>query len=658
MSEENSSHPHTQLGFEKHMPGVSPYGEGVSVLTPEQERRENAVARLESAERRLEVIAEEVGVEGLDSAVAGYVEAVSATDVEPINQLEGAEVGVSEIITYPKDSVETAGALNNVPTEVLGEVLREVEAAAGDEAVEMIIDAVEDNDGAGKKEHVREPIEVVSSEQIAESFQHIKGEVFRYNHALSLLQMEMRGEATFDDDALKEIASHTTLEMLLGKKYVIDADGKVEIHASQEALHLANRIAARPFEDKELHMHLGAVRILSVEVGSSNEWRQRLNAGEQLPDAVRTYAELRQFPGIDFFARYRDEILPDVKESLDTSKSLKERRDLQEKFRTEASKTINALYGIEDWDDAPEQIKQMVIGFKQGDIKSYGYNKGEQGVFNIRGVEAICGYISNVNSIGSDNAAKLNGLFGTINFASYKRETLSAVLNYVENPTAYPSVDIIIRGQNGDHNGAFHELLRNRELVKTLVFEIGRPQEIEVINALLDKNGTAVGKVTLAGHGGRDGLRLSPNCLIGRMYEGGTRSVPSSLVRVMERITPDDNGDKPVVLSSCSQGRRYNMGATPSLADTISYLIPGSRVEAAPRVSYFSKVVNGAEGDVQVLIDKHYELAEILKKYEKYPGVGFLIGKLTHRNRMRQGSVEVHNGRRRRDNTGIVNIGA
>ncbi len=584
------------------------------------------------------------------------------------------EVGELAIVDHVSEGSEVPRLLGEQPLDELEIALKDLAEARGAGAAETVIDAIERVeqehgltgeveviDSVEAEEAARE-IQHVTGEGLLVSLNHLNGEAFRHNLAMDVLRMEMDGEAVLDDDAIKVITENTTFTRLLKQvRVTINGNGEEQRHISEEALYLAERIAARKYDDNEQRMHEGALRILRAEMGEGSplDWKRRVAANETVPEAVRLYAEHEQLPRLNFYIEYGDTLLPDVEASADKTKSLEERQKLQERFRTEASRTINALYGIEEGENVPDDIQRMIVGFKQGDLRQFGYDKGDYQVFNQEGVMAVFRYIDRVGYIGADNARKLHETFGTINFMSYTHETLQTMLRYESHPEEYPAVDVIVRGANGDHNGAFDQRLRSRRLNQTLIFEVDSPQEIESITTLIDKNNTEIRKVTLAGHGDRAGLHLSNNTLIGGvMPDGRRRGINASMVELMNRIVPDANGERPVVLDSCSQGRRYGMGSTQSLAETVSLLIPDSRVDAAPRVAYGHDVVRGSEGDVQIRTNRHYELAKFLEKYDKYPGVGFLARKLMSHKRRRAGTFVVRNGRRSRDKNGIINIGA
>lgn len=108
------------------------------------EVRLGAADRVGEAQEVLRKIDTAVGEEGVDKAVAEYVDDAIVSDT--VNQEEervAVAVGVQEVYEHPDSSLLTAGELGIVPVEDLGEAMRDLGEVSGPAAVEAVIEAVE-----------------------------------------------------------------------------------------------------------------------------------------------------------------------------------------------------------------------------------------------------------------------------------------------------------------------------------------------------------------------------------------------------------------------------------------------------------------------------------------------------------------------------------
>lgn len=114
--------------------------------------------RVENAEDALDRIAESVGADGLDEAVAEYVDHSEAERQQHPDELKKAvAVAVEEVFVHPELARLTTIELRTVPIEELGEVLKDVETVKGEAAVEDVIEAIEaaDTESSGIPEFDR-----------------------------------------------------------------------------------------------------------------------------------------------------------------------------------------------------------------------------------------------------------------------------------------------------------------------------------------------------------------------------------------------------------------------------------------------------------------------------------------------------------------------
>jgi len=211
---------------------------------------------------------------------------------------------------------------------------------------------------------------------------------------------------------------------------------------------------------------------------------------------------------------------------------------------------------------------------------------------------------------------------------------------------------VIVRGVNGDYNRAFGALTESHDLKGVLCVEVGQIADVEAVNEWLDQNRMPLNRLTIAGHGGREGIHISMNAVLARDQS----SVGQPALRTLfHHIVPDSEGVRNIVLNSCSQGRDYDTKG--SMAQIISAIDTTATITAAPRVSY--TVPSERTGEFVVSTNPYYELAQFLKQQVGVPGLERLSKYLLESPRMRKvGVVHVRDGMKSIDTSGKVYIGA
>ncbi len=308
---------------------------------------------------------------------------------------------------------------------------------------------------------------------------------------------------------------------------------------------------------------------------------------------------------------------------------------------------------------AGPEAQRLGTSFMAGDVRKYGFDRQHDPeigkvstALNRLGYKTCINYMENVVSLGADEIVALNRDLGTVNFGSYTLGTLQSMRDIITNPGDHPEISIIVRGNDGDPNGAINDLVSGHNLRDTLIFEINTQQGLEKIEATVASLGVKIKKVTLAGHGGASGLHVSSRLTIARDKDKLAENSP--LLAIMNRITPDQSGAKNVFLASCSQGRRYD--GKGSTAEALASVADADLVvEAASRVAYIGD--SGEHGAKVVRTNAYYETARSLKRLKALPGVKSLVAYLDSSDRQRNGTVRVTQKGTTPNPSGIVSIG-
>lgn len=272
---------------------------------------------------------------------------------------------------------------------------------------------------------------------------------------------------------------------------------------------------------------------------------------------------------------------------------------------------------------------------------------------NERGWHTVTKYIDNAAVLGSDRLVALNKELGVVNFGSYSLATLETQEDILHNPQNHKNISLFVRGVDGDHNNFGSALSRQMEFKDTLIYEIRDEKDLESLDRKVASLRVSVTKLSLLGHGDEKGIALSNTCLMKRDTEALSKM--TGLHRLINRIRPDPFGNKNVLLLSCSQGVKYDQHG--SMAEILSRVADSDiTVEAAPGVMYAYRGKDS--GEVKVVVHPYYEVVQLLKKYDRYPGVKRLIKRLDDIDRRRAGSLRVSKNATQKNMSGNVRIGA
>ncbi len=255
------------------------------------------------------------------------------------------------------------------------------------------------------------------------------------------------------------------------------------------------------------------------------------------------------------------------------------------------------------WDN---DRKGMAMQYLHGDIAAFGFSAGPNGqaVPNEKMRLSAMNYIANVTEIGPDACDRLHHELGIVNFDRYNKEQLK-LASEITQPGANAkellppdgSISILISGVNGDHGGAYPDAMRAVRTTRMVPFEISSAKDLAKVDSLRYRVGAPIGQLTLAGHGGEGGLRMSRNLLIGH-FDGNNNGVETItpgrnhyLHNLLYAIETDNETNRaPITLMSCSQGKNFKHNVTGkkqmSLAERFAdtgYLF---RVTAARETAY------------------------------------------------------------------------
>lgn len=401
-------------------------------------------------------------------------------------------------------------------------------------------------------------------------------------------------------------------------------------------------------EEGSLPAHMKALRMLEVsEASAPLEWRRKHRAGESLSVAAQNYA------GKPYLARaVLGNVAIDTMPKMNTHIFMKERLAAIERYNSVAGEAVRFVLDLEKNPD----LQSLATGYLKGDIRDYGFTSKEGGTTQINslGNRDLQAFVTNVDSVGLDGIRRLHTDLGTVNLGAYTSNTLKNMLDIIENPQAYEQqgISVIVRGVNGDHNGALQSLTGSHDLKGVLCIELGEVADVEAINYWLDLNKMPLNRLTITGHGGREGIHISRNAVLARDQS----SVGQPELRTLfHHIVPDSEGVRDIILDSCSQGRSFD--AKGSMAQVISAIDTTATVTAAPRVSYTQP--SERTGEFIVSTNPYYELGEFLSQRARIPGLGRLSKYLIESERVRKlGVVRVRDGVKSIDTSGKVYIGA
>ena len=686
---------------------MNPKNEGVGDVFPAVEVASQQLSPLGAAQHRLDVIASaghEVSPDPVqvDRAVAGYVSAANDTgDVEI--QVDGAEVGALEVL-HDVDAQKTPIELGATPVGALGTVLREVDKTLGPEATGTVIEAIESaGHDSPQTNNILTPspngTTIYDAEVFPTPVKRARAFLERVNPDASEALVTQLAERIADDDEKRAgrplFVSNQHIQSRLAScegdsEAVVDAVasfmrsdeyGREQVTSLTSAWlmavslpqeHLQDIFAKYPTECEKLatvistsritlenkvsiRAHITALKIAEILTGSNPlEWRERIRSGERLPDLADNYVE-KPYLAYTVFRSAAEPYLNQSEKDMPPA----EKVAFDEHMLTVAREALNYVMDV----DRSPGHRDLLDQFRTGDIRQYGFtvNQGPNGnklTPNDHFYGVVARYLLNVDALGHEGLKILHERLGTVNFGSLSTATFIAMKDILTRTVKPESINVVVRGKNGDHNGAFSKDLLGVNPRETLVFEIGHGDDLEGVNATLDSLGTPVRSLALVGHGNKKGMRISNNFALLRDF---TALKLPSIRRLLFRVAPDTEGRKPVTLISCSQGRRYRDATSPlkgkSMAELINGSVPQTIVTAAPDVS--EHYATGRPGELRTVSNRFYNLAEHLQaRYPLHPGTQKAVQWLLDEKRWRRGVVVVHKGKTTKDSSGIVRIGA
>lgn len=471
---------------------------------------------------------------------------------------------------------------------------------------------------------------------------------------IEFARRDMSGQEVLSFDAVEVLLGNVT-KATLNKK-------KQESGVGDELCYLAGIQAESEVNfgnQSNVRAHCKALRVLEAATDTLPiAWLKMLRKGTggDIPEEVKRYVAKPEFIHL---------ALEDVKHRFDSEESF--RACFSEKGGTvaerkkkqrEVMETINgALEALMEDSDESRRLLQI---FKYGDIKTYGFDSaidestGEKtSALNERGWHTVTEYIDNAAVLGSDRLVALNKELGVVNFGSYSLATLETQEDILHNPQNHKNISLFVRGVDGDYNSAGSALSRQMEFKDTLIYEIRDEKDLESLDRKVASLRVSVTKLSLFGHGDEKGIALSNTCLMKRDTQALAKM--TGLHRLINRIRPDPFGNKNVLLLSCSQGVKYDQHG--SMAEILSRVADSDiTVEAAPGVMYAYRGKDS--GEVKVVVHPYYEVVQLLKKYDRYPGVKRLIKRLDDIDRRRAGSLRVSKNATQKNMSGNVRIGA
>ena len=653
MSEEQQKH----LGFESTMSGLT--GE-VSILTPEAEQLEKARARLEAAADKLNMIESVSGLEALDEVVAGLVEdANESPDITHGEKLGVVGVGVSEIRTYPKDSLSTARELDDTSVEDLSIVLKDLNEVAGSDAVEAVVGAIEaaaegDQPPDAQDQMQREPsgerkdTPVLPYETVIE-LMRAEAPDDRTRNALKLLEDEIGGKAQLDVASVRtifEMAPLANFQSLIS-------------NGSPEVIHLTQRIAeipSRHISTNEVinqQLHANNLKLIEHQIGNdATTWRTKERAGEDIPRAAKEYIAQGQIASL--YLRNAEQFYSSAMTGDGAPKTVDHHLEIYNRATKRAIEYALDIVDGSELEANPARGK-MAKAFMQGDINQYGFevhtNSDGTGIrcLNLKGSEAVRRYVANIDRLGAGGAEAIHEHFGIINFGRYEPKLMASMADMVDHPPVGRDLSVIVMGQSGDHNGFVGGTMKGQSLENTVVYEVETAEQLAAAARSLDKLGGKYKQLTVVGHGGEAGLDLSQSLMLGGdLYELSHNPIND----IIERLEPNESGDKEVLLFSCSQGKRN--GRKKSTAEQLSRVHRDRiRVEAAPRLMR-------SEPTAEVGVRKMYYRSIADAIAPSTPFARKLIEKiaLQYQNKFRYQKVVIERGQRKKTRDGNVRIGA
>lgn len=497
-------------------------------------------------------------------------------------------------------------------------------------------------DGQANNGHEREVVDV--------SLEDIKQRIIacgdnplkRIDTIVAYMRLDEEGRVqTIDQSGLYELVNAVPMQrpdLLMTGKYAESLQHMATLMSTQEITGGKGVLGA----------HMKVLQLLEASEGSAPlRWRSKVRNGEPVSEAARNYADK---PFLAYVALVN--LRAETEAKSNTHIFIKEKIDAARRYKSGAAEAIRYVLDTE----RNPGLEGLATAFMTGDIKDYGFSGKEGGIrtINTTGHLDILRFVNNVDSVGPEGIATLHSELGVVNLGAYSQTTLKSMLHIMEHPEAHrdKGVSVILKGVNGDYNSAFHSLTSAHNLESTLCLEVGQLSDIQKANDLLDRLDLPLNRLTIAGHGGRQGIHISRTAILQR--DASAVDHPT-LRRLLSRIVPDESGVRNVILNSCSQGREYD--ARGSMAQILSKIDGDATVTAAPDVSYTSP--SGNTGEFTVSTNAYYQFGKFAETHKTIPGFTRLSTFLLKSERVRKlGVIRVRNGQKTVDNSGKIYVGA
>lgn len=535
-------------------------GQEVEVVTPAQEQLE-AARRIADAKQTLGRIEEAVTTEGealdetVDRTVAEYVGDGLRECTDDDCRTSVTSVGIVEA-AKPSDQPHTAKRLNEL-------------LASGDDAAQAFEQSMNDAQQAG--------VDV--------------GEVMREmdEARTSVLSEVLEGKDR--QEYFKGIYSRLTAlqelpdEELLGDMYVKEIDRLVT------AVEAARGGGSR----QEYSSVRAMISVIEKRTKSSRvDWPEMLvNSPDDCDPHIRSLLESgngtvlqcalaaqRRWKDAGNYIHSKENARANIGESED----LLRRFMACERVILGRDKTVRAMF--KEYTDSLEQY---------GVVQSM---SNRPPLMTDMGVDSFLEYIRATEHLGRENALKLHKRLGIANFSRWSLATLKSavdLINGVSSPDKQWSA--VLAGKKGDHNGAFFvfQAVRSEDVIP---LEVGNGTDIEDrVEALRELGVEKISRLTIAGHGGRDGLLLSSGYVLPRDTNKLAKNPVSLLV---DMIRSDADGFRNIGLVSCFGA--YQFDGKKSLSDCIAHLGQDIAVHAPPTTSRPRMTDQGIEQSAPPLV--------------------------------------------------------
>ncbi len=379
------------------------------------------------------------------------------------------------------------------------------------------------------------------------------------------------------------------------------------------------------------------LRIAELMAGASMlSWRDIQRRGESVPEYVTDYIDKEGLATAVLSNRF------DAAKLNEQGTKVAGKEEADHLY----SRVFEAVdYGI-DGVNNPD-LRGVASQFLGGDIGQYDFQKTRQYIEK---------FVYNTESLGPQDMRTCHQRLGTVNFGMYQSEMLHNMVSTLNETSNHGELAVLLRGKNGDHNGAINGLTKQLVAKNMLIFEIGSEIDITKTRRELQRINRPMGKLSVTGHGDEFGLNISTDMRLMR-YEGAVRKSP--LIEIARDLAPNSNGERELALISCSQGRKWD--GEGSLAQMMAAAEPSLVVRAADDLLYLSTGAT-ADGRMKSWVDTRAEKAakrldtRRLEKSGKRSAVARLVRRFA-KNKQKTRSVIVRQGKQKVDKSGFIDIG-